>query len=112
MSEKIIYDIETDMAGVVCLHHNKWGVYCSWPSYSHHMKCDPINWVDHIRSCLPPGEFDDTTLPYDSWFLKLFDDEATARQYFRQCRGEDQGIYDGVFAVLIGANGKCISENT
>lgn len=112
MSEQNVYEIVTDMAAIVCLHHKKWGVYCSWASYSHLMKIEPRAWIDHIISCLPPGEFDDKELPYDSWFLKLFDDEASAREYYKQCRGEDQGIYDGVFAVLISSYGKCVTENT
>lgn len=112
MSEKKIYDVEIDMAEIVCLHHNKWGVYCSWSSYSHNSRIDIKAWYRHILSCLPCGEFTDSTLPYDCWFLKLFDDEAAARQYFKQCRGEDQGIYGGVFAVLISSNGRCITENT
>jgi hypothetical protein len=112
MNNQNFYDNENDLVGTVCLHHKKWGVYCSWPSYSHNMKINPRSWIDHIISCLPPGEFDDTELPYDSWFLKLFDNETNARDYYKQCRGEDQGIHDGVFAVLISSDGRCVTENT
>jgi hypothetical protein len=112
MNEKMIYEIDTEMAEVVCLHHKKWGVYCSWPLYSHHSRTDIKTWFKHILSCLPSGEFTDSTLPCDCWFLRLFDDETSARDYYKQCRGEEQGIYDGVFAVLISSDGKCVTENT
>lgn len=113
MNENFIADIH-DIVALACKAKGMWGVYCSWTFNLNELR-DPDNyaaWTDHIRGCLPAGELADDIMPINHWFLRLFDNETSARSYYSQCRGDDDGVHDGVYAMVIDSTGNIRCENT
>jgi hypothetical protein len=105
------------LAMLACKAQAQWGVWCSWvpydPGYSRLPSHDA--WESHITSCLPinwHGGQESRMLPPECSFLHFFEDENQARAYYKECRGEDHGIYNGVYASLIRPNGEIATTNT
>lgn len=107
-----VYTSAYALCQLACIQRTMWGVYCSWASYYDNNGRPNKARQEFLRSCLPPGEFAEVNLPDDCWFLRLFDDEACAREYYKHCRGDDHGSHDAIYAVLIDNTGKLRAEST
>lgn len=109
-----------DLAALACKAEQSWGVYCSWPGWSVTVDFEsPREREKRIRGCLPEhwylfaDQYSPDMLPPECMFLRLFDNETSARHFYRQCRGESAGMpYGGVYAALIRPNGEFATINT